>query len=251
IPTPLSILKDLVSSSALFLVSSAPLHASLSPPKFVTSVISPLKRKYSDLLNQELQTKHEANLCEALQESEGQNICWKGSMIGMQATAVLQNIYIGQSQLQLQSAKEKSKRKRGDIMGNGLLKMMTGDAFFGVVTAHKEEAERARKKKAQHVLLQCKQIKATAWWAKEDKRRVDRNNKKHECFHQSLLEWQDKKRNGHSTHGDKPKLADFGEIEKAFPKYTQNQVEALSSDEDTSKEEEEEGIVLDDQYQSD
>ncbi|KAK0438462.1 hypothetical protein EV421DRAFT_1824902 [Armillaria borealis] len=246
-PTPQNILDSLATSSGSFLVSSSSLQSSSSPPKYATSVISPMKQKYNDILSQQSRTELEASLQKALRESDERNTLRKGAMIGMQATAVLQNIYVSQSQLQLQSAEEKGTKKRGGIMEDGMPKMMTGDDFFNVVTAHEKAAEEAKKEKARCALLRNKKATAMVRWTREDKQRVERNNKKRECFHQAVLAWQNAKKNGHSTHKNKPKLADFGEIEKPFPKYTQAELEALSTDdEDSEEEEEEEEISVDD-----
>ncbi|KAK0430972.1 hypothetical protein EV421DRAFT_1855739 [Armillaria borealis] len=232
----LAIPHSLATSSGSFLVSSSSLQSSSSPPKYATSVISPMKQKYNDILSQQPWTELEASLQKALRESDECNTLRKGAMIGMQATAVLQNIYVSQSQPQLQSAEEKGTKKRGGIMGDGMPKMMTGDDFFNVVTAHKKAAEEEKKEKAHCALL----------WNKKAMAMV-RNNKKRECFHQAVLAWQNAKKNGHSIHKNKPKLADFGEIEKPFPKYTQAELEALSTDdEDSEEEEEEEEISVDD-----
>ncbi|KAK0245362.1 hypothetical protein EDD85DRAFT_734793, partial [Armillaria nabsnona] len=56
-------------------------------------------------------TELEASLKRALRQSDEHNTLWKGAMIGMQVTAVLQNIYVSQSQLQLQSVEEKGTKK--------------------------------------------------------------------------------------------------------------------------------------------
>ncbi|KAK0431516.1 hypothetical protein EV421DRAFT_1853303 [Armillaria borealis] len=237
--TPQNILDSLTTSSGSFLVLSSSLQSSSSPLKYATSVISPMKQKYNDILSQQLWTELEASLQKALRESDERNMLQKGAMIGMQVAAVLQNIYVSQSQLQLQSAEEKGTKKRGGIMGDGMPKMMTGDDFFNVVTAHEKAAEEAKKKKACHALLWNKKAMAM------------RNNKKHECFHQAVLAWQNAKKNGHSTHKNKPKLADFGEIEKPFPKYIQAELEALSTDDEDSKEEEEEEEISVDDGESD
>ncbi|KAK0432084.1 hypothetical protein EV421DRAFT_1851041 [Armillaria borealis] len=210
-PTPQNILDSLATSLGSFLVLSLSLKSSLSPPKYATSVISPMKQKYNNILSQQPWTELEASLQRALRESDEHNTLWKGAMIGMQATAVLQNIY-----------------------------MMTGDDFFNVVTAHKKAAEEAKKGKTYHALLQNKKAMAM--------RHVERNNKKCECFHQAVLAWQNAKTNEHSTYKTKPKLADFGEIEKPFPKYTQAELEALfTDDKDSEEEEEEEEISVDDE----
>ncbi|PBK77862.1 hypothetical protein ARMSODRAFT_968150 [Armillaria solidipes] len=181
--TPQNILNSLATSSGSFLVLFLSLQSSSSLLKYTTSVISPMKQKYNNILSQQPWTELEASLQRALRELDKRNTLRKGAMIGMQATAVLQNIYVSQLQLQLQSAEETGTKK---------------------------------------------------------------NNKKRKCFHQAVLAWQNAKKNGHSTHKNKPKLADFGGIEKPFPKYTQAELEALSTDDEDSEEEEEEEISVDD-----
>ncbi|KAK0430607.1 hypothetical protein EV421DRAFT_1661402, partial [Armillaria borealis] len=160
-------------SSGSFLLSSSPLTSAVSPPMYSTLPISPMKHHYTELLNIEPETEYEQALLEALQESQDIIQQQKLQIRGMQATMVIQNVYVGDSHLQLQEHEERKKRpkKRTRIMGDGMAKLMTGDEFTQCVEEHEQEGIDEQKAKDARVELMEHYKMAIKEWEEREKQR--------------------------------------------------------------------------------
>jgi len=103
-PSPASseiALRELASSQLGYLTHHSPLQAGRTPPRHTPIHISPpRKRRYASLLDEEARTQREQDLELALNESEARNADQKARMTGMQATAVLSELYLLRSQSQ-------------------------------------------------------------------------------------------------------------------------------------------------------
>ncbi|KIK78243.1 hypothetical protein PAXRUDRAFT_164515, partial [Paxillus rubicundulus Ve08.2h10] len=63
----------------------------------------------------------------------------KCTLLGMQLTTVLQGMYCEWLSGQLAAQEEKQKkRKKGQLTGDGLPRLLTGDAFYSLVVKHEE-----------------------------------------------------------------------------------------------------------------
>ncbi|KAF9246200.1 hypothetical protein BU15DRAFT_58308 [Melanogaster broomeanus] len=146
---------SLATTSASFLVDKTPLTSANRLPPFLPSPISPtrnLKRKYA-LLTEEPRSAKEVAYQTALQEFEAREAKCKSALLGMQSTVVLQGMFCERLSGQLAAQEEKQKkRKKGQLNGDGLPRLLTGDAFYSLVVEHEEtsaieeEARKARKK---------------------------------------------------------------------------------------------------------
>ncbi len=138
-----SAIDSLAQSSGSFLLSSSPITSAIPPPLYSTQIISPVKRRYTKLLDLEPGTEHEQALQDALRASEDTVNNQKTWMRGMQATTVIQNSYVGQTHTRLQEHEERKKqpRKRSRLNGDGRPKLVTGDEFTDRVRTHEEEAD--------------------------------------------------------------------------------------------------------------
>ncbi len=133
----------LASSSISFVVSPAPMTSAISPPLYSTHPISASKHRYSQLLNMEPLTDVEKLLQDALRESAELAESQKSQIRGMQATTVIQNVYVGLTHSQIQEHEERKKRpKRKGKFGDGMAKLVTGDEFTEGVKEHNKEVER-------------------------------------------------------------------------------------------------------------
>ncbi|KAF9220140.1 hypothetical protein BS17DRAFT_787956 [Gyrodon lividus] len=95
----------------------------------------------------------------------------------MQLTVVLQGMFCERLSGQLAAQEEKQKkRKKGQLNGDGLPRLLTGDAFYGLVVEHEEtsaieeEACKARKK------LRDERAGLMEAWKEADKKQLERNN---------------------------------------------------------------------------
>ena len=79
----------------------------------------------------------EAAYQKALRESQACDIQSKAAMIGMQLTIVLQGLFCERLSSQLVGQKDKQKkRKKGQLNGDGLPRLLTGDNFYNCVAGH-------------------------------------------------------------------------------------------------------------------
>ncbi|KAF9225130.1 hypothetical protein BS17DRAFT_807511 [Gyrodon lividus] len=218
--------KDMVGSlattSASFFIEKTPLTSVNQLPPFLPSPISPtrnLKHKYA-LLMEEPRNTREMAYQTALRELEAREANFKSALLGMQSTVVLQGMFCEQLSGQLAAQEEKQKkRKKGQLNGDGLLRLLTGDAFYGLVIKHEEtsaieeEARKTRKK------LRDERARLMEAWKEADKKRLERNNSRREAYHHELGLWTaecarakvEKRRPGWT----RPKL---GKLESPIPK---------------------------------
>ncbi|KAF9224097.1 hypothetical protein BS17DRAFT_753132 [Gyrodon lividus] len=79
----------------------------------------------------------------ALHELEAREANFKSALLGMQSTVVLQGMFCERLSGQLAAQEEKlKKRKKGQLNGDGLPRLLTGDAFYGLVVEHEETSSR-------------------------------------------------------------------------------------------------------------
>ncbi|KAF9227317.1 hypothetical protein BS17DRAFT_459041 [Gyrodon lividus] len=172
--------KDMIGSlatmSASFLIEKTPLTSVNQLPPFLPSPISPtqnLKCKYA-LLMEEPRNTWETAYRTVLRELEACEANFKSALLGMQSTVVLQGMFCEWLSGQLAAQEEKQKkRKKGQLNGDGLPRLLTGDAFYGLVVEHKETSaieEEARKK------LRDERAGLMEAWKEADKKRLERNN---------------------------------------------------------------------------
>ncbi|KIK74603.1 hypothetical protein PAXRUDRAFT_175166, partial [Paxillus rubicundulus Ve08.2h10] len=144
----------LASTSAVFLIEKSPLTSADQLPPFIPLLISPmcnLKQKYS-LLAEEPRNEKEVTYQTALLEAEACEAQSKVVMLGMQSSIVLQGIFCERLSSQLAGQEEKQrKRKKGQLNGDGLPRLLTGDDFYNCVADHErtsaieEVAQQAQK----------------------------------------------------------------------------------------------------------
>lgn len=112
VSTPVQVaVSELSRTSSSFLLTQSPPKAKSQHPRYQPSTISPFKATHYQHLLEEHPTTHlENELQKALVEAEGQDNQWKHTMIGMQASVILDDVYVDKVQRHLQ-AKESQKVK--------------------------------------------------------------------------------------------------------------------------------------------
>ncbi|PBK94779.1 hypothetical protein ARMGADRAFT_878218, partial [Armillaria gallica] len=110
----------------------------------------------------------------------------------MQATTVIQNVYVGESHLQLQEQEERKKRlkKQTRIMGDGMAKLVTGDEFTKCVEEHEQEGIDEQEAKDARAELMEHYKTAIKKWEEREKQRSIRNEKKEARFCSALAAWE-------------------------------------------------------------
>ena len=226
-PSPTnSIIEALKSTQGAYLVQPGTVIPTNHPPIFNPYLISPTHVRYYDLLSKEPYTEQERKLQRALHESEARDAARKEQVLEMQATSVLQNIYVRGVQAELQAAADYNKmrgRKRVRLNGDGKPKLLTGDEFMELAN-QKEEEDRELEVAAEHRSnMRYEYHMARKQWEVEERARKERN-KWRKAEHQEATEmWLKRPRVGDrfAPQGQKPirkpferpvprpKLADF------------------------------------------
>ncbi|KAG2343757.1 hypothetical protein BDR05DRAFT_849165, partial [Suillus weaverae] len=87
-------------------------------------------------------TEHEHECHNALREAYEHEDYYKGALYGMQSTAVLQEMYCKTLWSQLAAQEDKKlARKQEKLVGDGLLRLLTGDEFYCSVVDHNNAAD--------------------------------------------------------------------------------------------------------------
>ncbi|EIW58641.1 uncharacterized protein TRAVEDRAFT_94548, partial [Trametes versicolor FP-101664 SS1] len=136
-------------------------------------------------------TELESQLQVALRESETRDDSRKSSMVTMQATVILQNVYIDRAQEKLQSqADQQGKKKKRRVFGDGLPKLLDGAQFFSEVVEYETTQEReAAAKQARAAEKDAYQAQVQEWEKQVDarKKRVDAQRAQYQA---ALAEWE-------------------------------------------------------------
>ncbi|OCH84013.1 hypothetical protein OBBRIDRAFT_694769, partial [Obba rivulosa] len=114
----------------------------------------------------------------------------KQQVVGLQATVVLQGMYVGRAHEQLQAQKDKATQKRkNQVFGNGMAKLLTGNQFFKAVEELEKKTMKEAKKRAHVKAAHLVHFTALVEWKKEDEARLKRNREKVAAYTATVQEW--------------------------------------------------------------
>ena len=244
-------LPELSSTEYGFLLSKSPIKASSNPPTLPTIEISPIKVRANakskrqeavklDLLTAPMETAMEKALQKALIAKNSEALYYKNHAAALQSTMVLQRIYClrVRRQLNTKEIKDKKKGKKGKILGDGLPRLLTGDAFLEVLDEYEAAEEEAARRKAARDALKAEYEAELEEWEKNEKGRKNRNDALLQKFTRELAEWEGarkkakeawvKLKDWDQSH-PKPKKKDF--VEKAAPKPKLKKIDDLPGNE--------------------
>ncbi|KAG1743908.1 hypothetical protein EDB19DRAFT_1632974, partial [Suillus lakei] len=96
-----------------------------------------------DLLETEPESVKEQLYQDALHDTYDCETHYKSSLAGMQSTIVLQSMFCDQlsNRLAAQEEKKKNSKKGGQLVGDGLPRLLTSDGFHHHVVQHQRAAE--------------------------------------------------------------------------------------------------------------
>ncbi|KIK10643.1 hypothetical protein PISMIDRAFT_33559, partial [Pisolithus microcarpus 441] len=175
----------LASTSASYLVNTTPLTSENQLPAYQPSPLTPTRKQKHTLLDREPASELEQTYQEALCQSLAREDQYKASTVEMQSVLVLQTMHCNRimSQLAAQEDKEKKRKKRkGKLMGDGLPRLLTGEAFYNRVVefenaAAEEEVQRENRRKQKE-----SRAEALGAWKVADKERRQRNKARNETY---------------------------------------------------------------------
>lgn len=245
IPTPVRVAVDeIASTSAAFLVSKTPPNSRVKPPRFTPYTVSPVKHRQQPILDSEPQTEREAKLVQALREADKRDIWRKRAMIGMQATSMLQGMYVAKVQRHLEEHETRAGRKKSGnrLFGDGYGKLLSGDDFYNSTLEVENQAkwkaeekeERARKREGHAVVV--------AEWKNNEAARKAHNDKVQKSHQDAVKAWEAErdlaKEEKRKPRWTKPKQ---GILEKPVPRPKKPD-DDTESDEDDEHEDEDNTI---------
>ncbi|KAF9232929.1 hypothetical protein BU15DRAFT_67020 [Melanogaster broomeanus] len=180
-PAARDAVESLASTSASFLVDGTPLTSAHRLPQFMPSPITPTRHKCTNpLLNEEPANEKEHAYQVALHESYARKLA-------------------------AQEEKRK-KKKKGQLNGDGLPRLLTGDEFYNRVVAHQKACEE---------------------WRKAEKERKERNAVRRQAYCDAMHIWKEEsdlaKQQRRWVAWEKPKL---GKLEPVAPKPGSQEGEA-------------------------
>jgi len=127
----------LASTSAAYLVDGTPLNSSHQLPTYLPHPLTPTQKRKHALLDEEPDNEKERAYQDALLEAYAREAQYKSVLVGSQAMLVLQGMYVERVTKELANHEEKQKKKKkGQLNGDGLPKLLTGDEFYNQVVDH-------------------------------------------------------------------------------------------------------------------
>jgi hypothetical protein len=188
---------------------------------------------YTHLLDTEPKTRAERELLAGLQEAESREKAWRERVEILQAANVLNEAYCAMLRGQLENLeKKKSKKKSSRLMGDGLPRLLSGDAFYEAVVEHDKQKRQAETEKIARREEREERSEVLARWKEQDDERKKQNEQIKVKYREAVEQWeaarekakQEKRRFGVL----KPKR---GPLLRAIPKPKKQAVVGEGSDE--------------------
>ena len=184
----------LASTSASFLLNDTPLTSTDCLPTYTPIPITPTRRCHHSLLDEEPQTSKELAYQDALRTAYSREEEYKHALHGMQSTIVLQSMYCDRLSKQLAAQDEaKKSRKKGQLVGDGLPWLLTGDEFYKRVVDHETAAAQEKVANKNHHKQKEQQSAVLAEWKVAEVARKQRNKEQKVEYHKQLALWMEEK----------------------------------------------------------
>ncbi|RPD75015.1 hypothetical protein L226DRAFT_570685 [Lentinus tigrinus ALCF2SS1-7] len=230
------IMNVLTLTSAAYLTSPSPIPTTTQPPRYLPAAFSPQKRRYKELLAQTPTTPYEAQLQAALRESDSRDTARKATLVGMQATVLLQGVYVDR-----QMEKDGRRTKKRKTLSDGLPHLLTHNDFV----SHVEQAERAQEDaKAQREARKVEREqyqRALVKWKKAEEERKARNKERKSKWPAEKEAWEAERKlacaEKREPRWEKPKLGLESPLQRP-------RMKAAVAEQDQEQEEEDDGEAI-------
>ncbi|KIK93751.1 hypothetical protein PAXRUDRAFT_46480, partial [Paxillus rubicundulus Ve08.2h10] len=175
--------ESLASTSASFLVEKTPLNSSHHLPTYVPSPVTPTRKRKHELLDEEPKNDKEHAYQTALHESYSREAQYKSALFGMQSTVILQSMYCDRVSEQLAAQEESQrKKKKGQLNGDGLPRLLTGDQFYECVVEHQKNTEEEKIVQKNRRKQREEQARLMTAWKEVDEEQKRRNKARREVY---------------------------------------------------------------------
>ena len=192
-----------------YLTLTPPIKASSQQPPVITTLISPTKARFTDLLLASPKTDRERALIKAFQSLTLREAHYKGVVAGLQSSVILQQAYVERVHGQLEAKEKKRKKEKGALRG-GHARLMTDDDFFNEIKAQKEEkAQQQVEKERKRNIMGDYKVAMEEWKKNEEARKVF-NLSRHREWEDEVRVWKESpKPRGKRPLLGKPKKAEI------------------------------------------
>lgn len=194
-----------------YLTRTSPIKASAHRPPVTTTIISPIKVRLANLLENP-ETDREKALMKALHDLTLREAHYKGVVAGLQSSVILQQAYVEHVHGQLEAKEKRGQSEKGALRG-GHARLMTEDEVFNEIKLQKEEKaqQELEKEKRKNVMERYKT--AMEGWKKGEEARKAWNVARHEEWENEVQAWKGLPK----PKGKRPLL---GQLKKAGSKPT-------------------------------
>ncbi|KAG1721314.1 uncharacterized protein EDB91DRAFT_1064444 [Suillus paluster] len=247
-------IEGLASTSAAFLISSSPVQSTHSLPTFIPIPITPTRKRNHDLLKTEPESAKEKLYQDALRGAYDRETHYKSSLAGMQSAVVLQSMSCDRlsSQLAAQEEKKKNSKKGGQLVGDGLPRLLTSDEFHHRVVEHQRAAEEEEAGREARRMEREGRTELLKSWKEAEAARLVRNEARRTAYRDQVKMWEAErdraKLERQRPAWNKPKL---GKLEAPLPRPTLNDPEASEESQQDGSHGDEEGADENDGDESD
>ncbi|PPQ87518.1 hypothetical protein CVT24_011604 [Panaeolus cyanescens] len=183
-------LKQSSSTSFLF----APLRGSVTPPNSNSHVITPTTNCYQPLMAFKPETKREEMLLNALREAQKQENGYKEVLDNLQASMVLQRVYVLQAQEQIQSQGKPKPKKKKKLFGDGMPRLVSGDQFHKDAMEIEEEAQNKEEQASVRRLMRAEKQTEKEELKRLNVERVEQNNQRQQVYQEEIAVWKEEQK---------------------------------------------------------
>ncbi|KIK32131.1 hypothetical protein CY34DRAFT_102187 [Suillus luteus UH-Slu-Lm8-n1] len=235
------VVEGLASTSAAFLVSSSPVRSTNSLPTFIPIPMTPTRKRNHDLLKTEPESAKEQLYQDALHTAYDCETHYKSSLVSMQSTIVLQSMFCDRlsSQLAAQEEKKQNSKRGGQLVGDGLPRLLTGDEFYHRVVEHQRAAEEEEAGREARRMEREGRAELLKTWKEAEAARLVRNEVRRTAYRDQVKLWEAErdraKLERQRPAWNKPKL---GKLEAPLPRPTLNDPEASEEGQQDGSDEE-------------
>lgn len=227
------IVGTIMNSSSAYLLHSSPLRSDQPPPMFMPQPFSPTKNRYEALLLEPAMTEREQSLMDMLYEAAGREQAQKSFLMGMQATTVLQGLFVKKARAQIQAQEEKARKRRrtGRLHADRKPRLLSNPLFVQQVVDENNEKAAKAAEKADRQARRQQHSESLCDWKRAEKLRKERNQDRRERFQLLVASWNEAREQAKAEKRKftvpKPKCQG---IEAPIPRPKKQQTETESED---------------------
>ena len=206
-----------------YLTRASPIKATACCPQVTTTTISPIKAHHVHLLFANPQTNQEKKLMEVVHDLTLHEAHFKGILVGLQSSVILQQAYVERVHGQLEAKERKGRHEKGALRG-GHTHLMTEDEAFDEIRLQKEvRMQQKLEKERMKGLMENHKLAMEGWKRSEEVRKAWNNAWRRE-WENEVAAWKELPK----PKGKQPLL---GELRRPDPKPARPTNVAVEADE--------------------